>query len=224
MSFCFHFSEREFTMKKFGNMVCSVLLVSGLLAASPASAATVTVLNPSFENPDVGTIGVADDWVQTGGGVLNEAFTGGHTPGHFTAPDGVQVAWGNSGATASQILTETLTAGTTYQLTVAVGARDDTSGGSYDIQLLANGDVLGNVTGSLSIGDLFSDVTFSYMATGADTQLGQSLQIVLRTTGTQMLYDNVRLTSTVIPEPSAFALMTLGCLGATLVRRRRVLV
>ena len=51
-------------------------------------------------------------------------------------------------------------------------------------------------------------------------EVGNALHVQFQSVGVQALYDNVRVTETLIPEPSAFALFGLGGL-ALMARRRR---
>jgi len=206
MSFSFQFPKREYAMKKFSSIVCGALLASGLVVASPVSASPVDVLNASFEFADVTgfTSTVPDFWTVNGSGTgINDIDTGVFA-GAGPALDGEQVAFANNNRELSQVLTETLSAaaGTEYLLTVAVGLRSDLPTGNYDIQLFAGTTLLTNLTGSAGV--LFEDVSAPvYVSTGAEAEIGQPLRIVLASTATQTQYDNVRLTSTAIPEPSS---------------------
>ncbi len=217
-------------MKKYSFLFCGVLLASGFLVASPASASPVTVGNFGFEDPvlaDGAQNFSPADWVRVGSASainLLDATQG-------VAAEGSNVARANPGGSFSQVLVgEVLTVGTTYELIVGVGSRIDVANGAvYNIQLVVNGDVLaqtGNQT--LGVNSLFDDsdpISFEVEA----AQIGQDLQIVLLNpavvdggTG-QALFDNVRLesTTTVIPEPSSLALLSLGIFGIVGNSRRR---
>ena len=158
---------------------------------------TIAVQNASFELPDVSGFSCADPtgWDATGGACLqgiNDEDTG-----MFAAPDGEQVAYVNTGTSLSHTLTNTLSVGTQYDLTVAIGTRSDV-GGSYDVRLMAGGDILSSTNGALTAGTAFQDVTVSYTAPASHAQLGEPLVIYL-TGSTQPQYDHIRLTAQAAP-------------------------
>lgn len=74
-------------------------------------------------------------------------------------------------------------------------------------------------TGAQLTNNEFKDFTFSYTATGAETgNLRIAMWAENSAGGTHVAFDNVRLSLSVIPEPSAALLGGIGCL--LLLRRR----
>lgn len=141
-------------------------------------------------------------------------------------PDGLFVAYSIEG-TISQILSETLVADLLYTLSVDVGDRFDQSLPSFEIQLLAGGNVLASTastTGTLPNGGFdTAQLTFSALNTHPD--IGELLEIrLINTSGptvfTQVNFDNVRLTA--VPEPSVGSLLGVSLAGLAIWRRRSV--
>ena len=116
--------------------------------------------------------------------------------------------------------------GTTYTLTLDVGGAF-WDGQSATFRLYGStagiGTALGGAENTVTVGNLSTtgwelDQTVSFTATA--TEAGQTLGIaLLGASPTQATYDNVRLESSAIPEPSTTALLGLG--GLALILRRR---
>jgi hypothetical protein len=207
------------------------LFLSALLLASSAAPAlgdTILVANPSFEMTNPLTtgcgagcafnLGPIPDWTETG-------FQGSWQPSSafFTAgaPDGNIVAYSNGG-TISQILGASLLANTTYTLSVDVGHRLDGLVNNYAIALFAGGTLLNALPGSngvIPIGT-FADESLSYTSGGVNLPSG-NLMIVLASAGSQVDFDNVRLSAAPVPEPGTLALLATGLGLVFLVLRRR---
>ncbi|GCA80541.1 PEP-CTERM sorting domain-containing protein [Microcystis aeruginosa] len=182
-------------------------------------AASITILNPSFESPALNPGGfnqLINNWTLTNGSPQG-AFRPTIGPNlNFTqaVPNGSQTAYSNGG-TISQTLTATLQANTQYTLGAFVGQR---AGGQafpgYSIELWAGTTLLasnGSVTPAVGT---FAPVTVNYTS-GSSVPLGQSLQIrlVSLSTGTspQTNFDQITLNATPIPTPEPSAI--LGLLG-----------
>ena len=203
--------------------ILATAMAAAILAAPTAQAASVVVPNASFEDADISSqvVAVPTGWSRDGanGGMADRV----------QSTLGDQHIWANGsgagGPTTFYItLTEAITAGTTYTLTVDVFQTDNFTGSQASIWLFGSdagfGTALAETTGIAppQNGTLF-DQTVMFTAT-AGQATGQTIGIALgATTGTQVRFDNVRLDA--IPEPSSFALLGLGGLALVL-RRRRV--
>jgi len=143
-----------------------------------------------------------------------------------------------------QTLTETLQPNTTYSLDVAIGniaSGTALSGQFFDldgfpgyrVDLLAGGVLLAqdnnSLNGLIPEGEFF-DTNVSFTTGAVHPQFGQTLQIRLvnlnevdltfPNANLEVDFDNVRLTSVVVPEPSSLALVAIFT-TAVLGRRRR---
>jgi len=127
----------------------------------------------------------------------------------------------------SQTLTDTLQANTQYTLEVEVGNPGSpffAGFPGYKIQLLAGDTVIAEDNNTLNIaeGD-FSTSTIVYSTSSNDFNLGQPLQIRLLNTlennGLEVNFDDVRLSTTSIPESDlSLSLLVLG-MGFLVVKR-----
>ncbi len=202
---------------------CSVILLN-----PGASAAFLTIDNPSFEypaqNPGVAA-NTINGWTRTGSaGVWNPGSQYYNNIGH-PLPNGSQVGW-SSGGTATQTLVATLQPNTTYTLSIAVGGRNDISPGvgtSYAVQLLVAGSPVAWVTPVTPPILAWTTLTATYTSPSS-VLAGQHLVILISATQRQLDFDNVKLEATSVPEPSTYlaGLSALGMLGVFGWRTRKL--
>jgi hypothetical protein len=171
-----------------------VLLGSGGLRAEP-----VTIKNHSFEK-DVQKNGATTR--STSGWTARDAGTWNPSPGQPGCkkpdvfikgiPDGDQVAYLN-GHELSQKTAEKITEGHSYTLKVGVGARCNSLGVKYSVQLLAGKTQLVAKTGTnLKAG--WTEVTVTYDSLAGDPNAGKPLTVQFKNLGRgQINYDDVRL-------------------------------
>lgn len=236
-------------MSKMRTSGLGIRIAAGLLLAfslQTANAASLSVVNGSFEDPVVTAVPgfVASSagpfcypticssipgWSFAGLGGLFSPNAGVMPPAMV---DGAQVYFGDglgSGAgVATQMLSATYQAATTYQLTVAIGTRTDISFGDGRIALFAGGNPA-NVVATLDLSTIAAPSIGSFMdvsLTASALQLidagavGQSIGILIggTTAAGQSLFDNVRVTA--VPEPGVYMMMLAG-LGLLGLRRRQ---
>ena len=216
----------------FGTLFLGVLV----LTAGSAWAVPVTIQNPSFE-----AVVLANGAFTPS--IPSWSFSGGDT-GTFNptvaaypaeAPDGQNVAYVSQGSApgdivTQQILSELLTAGTTYTLEVQVGQRaDGLTFGSFDLQLVAGGVVLASNNTASPAAGTFQNVMVVHTPSAGDPQLGQALEIRLVASvagGQQINLDDVRLDAAPqVPTVPGVGLVilavALAALGAVFAARRR---
>lgn len=201
-------------MRRLATLTAAAAFALAFGFTGTAWAVDVTITNPSFEDdpligdgdfsrmaPLTGPGGVQGliGWTHTNTGTNdNRAGAFDPTASSFTSvPDGSQIAYSN-GPTLSQVLGETLAQWTKYTLSVDVGDRKEagTNIASYKVQLLAGGTVLAEDNNGLSPADdqfLTSTIMFSVFA--FDPELGNPLEIRLLSGGTQVNFDDVKLTA-----------------------------
>ncbi len=211
------------------------IVAAGLIVATAAPAAALTVVNASFETLPAGGLpngcgtGCAfstttvPGWTESSGAAFGQ-FRPGSASGNFAyfdyVPDGVTVAYLNGGSIA-QTLGATAIAGHTYVLTTDFGVRHDL-GNPGSIQLsVGSGNAF--AIGLVPVPGSWSTFTASYTATVADA--GGAITITLASPGGQGDFDNVTLNDTTVPEPASWALMIVGFgLVGGAVRRRSATV
>ncbi|MBT2746341.1 MULTISPECIES: sialate O-acetylesterase [unclassified Lysobacter] len=198
--------------------------LAAALAASPAPAAEVAVVNPSFEQDSFAgeftVTNAVSGWRALGEsgqrGLLApetpgiQTFYSGATPG--VDGNNIEFHWnGQSGI--EQVLTERLQANTRYTLTVASGTRNGGAGafGRYDIRLTTQtGKPVVSWSGAsrnLAAPGAFADTGRDFETGANPPGLGERLRIELRGSPLANTYvdlDNVRLTATpVAARPAA---------------------
>jgi len=203
-------------------------------------AASITILNPSFEDPIAPqqgmtgfyTLGVIDNWFNAPAsgrdqGVLNpsksQELTGSDIFYDKPVPDGDQVAYSNGG-TIAQTLVEVLRPNTRYTLSAYIGRRKVLAFPNNSIILLAGGTILASSDSVTPDPGTFLPVTVNYTSGSiGDPLIGQPLAIYLSSFDVQTNFDMITLDASPIPEPSAIlGLLGFGLLGivSTLKQKR----
>ena len=220
------------------------IAVTALLLASPAYAVTIPIPNSGFESPSFADGGfqwglypggsVIGGWT-TAGGVGFAAGIQNPTTTTFSgeAPGGENVAFLITYNTAwlIQTLTTTYVEGETYTLTALVGDGDVTHFFDYTIGLY----VAGSVKSTMTLSPIPADDSFALASATvvADASMdGQPIEVRMGSFSTKLVddpdnpgndravyFDNLQLTTTAIPTPSALVAMIPGLL--ILSRRRQ---
>lgn len=202
------------------HLAMNLALGLGLAAGTASAALPITIENPGFESPAIAVDGTFNP-TATGWSKVNFATEIGVfnvDTGDFTAeaPAGVNVGYVYGGvvdAGLAQVLTSTLQADATYNLTVKVGNSKSFAYDGYRVQLLAGGTVLSEDNNTLSpASDTFvtSTVTYVYNAGLHAGLVGQALEIRLLGiglsggSGGETEFDDVQLTVT-LGNPLAVA-------------------
>ncbi len=141
-------------------------------------------------------------------------------------PDGQNVAWINVSGTISQTLTTTYQPNISYELDVSVGRLVGFDSTGYQISLYAGAQLLATDNNSISLTPgAFSTATVATIVPANSPAVGQPIEIVLQAKGlgnsaAQVVFDNVQLKATAVPEPSTLALAALGFAGLVFASRR----
>ena len=226
----------------------STIFAALLLGAGLSQAATITVLNHSFEGGSTGSGGNISKppWVRSNGdGSSNtipiqqiSGLPAGRVDPNPDGSDSTHYTNNNTTDNIYQVLATTLQANTIYTLTVDVGDRTDltaqagairlgyvsaspTSTNDYGLNLLTATVINDTVpVNGAGASDGWETWQSTFTTGATPTGLGQQLRIELVSFGgVQTLWDNVRLDGTAIPEPSTALLGVFG--GLLLLRRRR---
>jgi hypothetical protein len=224
-----HFgSNRENLMK----MIMAFAIAAAAFAAVPATATSITVVNPSFEQTPVpyvplGCAGPTNACVYTANGIIPGWTTSGvsgifrpELPERYNAiPDGVTVAYTDGGASIEQNV-GLAEAGKIYTLKAFVGDRNDLVATQGSVKLIVGANTV-LATGITPLNGFWSEFTATYASQLAD--VGQSIIIRLESPGAaQGNFDHVTLSSAV-PEPTTWAMLILGFgMAGSALRRRRV--
>jgi hypothetical protein len=170
----------------------------------PVGPIPITIENAGFEDSvltDGNYNSSHPSWsgINGGGGTWNPDATGAVFYGYGgNAPEGQNVGYVGGDSGLAQVLTGTLTAETTYTLTVEVGNNDYYyySFAGYKVQLVAGGTILAEDDSSVAIAvDTFETSTVTFDSTGVDAGLlGQNLEIRLLANGSgEIDFDDVQL-------------------------------
>lgn len=197
--------------------VCALLVVSGI-----TSATTITILNPSFEDPYAVTYLYQQmtDWTVIGnGGVYGVAANVG------PIPDGRQcgmIIGGTTAAIIHQDLTATIQEGYMYTLSIYIGARTTVDAAGYDFYLydVDAGVVLAEeMDAFVPTRGSWTQRQVSYTANDP-SKYGHQLAIYVKTTLAtgQTVVDMVQLDA--VPEPATLGLLALGGVLCGLRRRK----
>ncbi len=193
-----------------------------VLFASVAFADSIPVSDPSFEtlpnsplSSPCGTgcsyqyeTGSFDGWTFTDGGLFQPGQ--GQTIYFNSIPDGSTVAFANGSGSISQMLSVTVQPDTTYTLEVDLGRRKDL-GFAGTAELLIGGQIFQASGVEPPSGD-WSTYTATFTCDSNCSQVGDSIEIMLLSSGLQGDFDNVRMFSSV-PEPATISMLMLGLIG-----------
>jgi len=174
--------------------------------ATPAKAqpTSIPVLNPQFNEDTLpcspggncNSYGITG-WI-TGPQTYVLKASASQFPG--TAASGLYIANIGTGTSTGSILQTvgaTVQANTTYILSVEVGARADVVFTGYDVKLMAGNVTLNSGHHATPVGGTFVTEAIDYQSGATPAQLGQPLQILIKSTGTgTTAISNVALTST----------------------------
>ena len=218
-------------MRIQGGVLGLIGIVAIVILGSPASSATIPVVNASFETLPAG--GLPLDSCGTGcfysidgipgwtNGDVSGQFQSGVQVGNLayfnSIPDGITVAYSNGGS-IFQTVAATAQAGVTYTLQVDMGFRKDVPDPG-SVALVVNGNTVFGTGAFLPGSGDWATYTAIYTATGADT--GGLITILLDTPGAQGDWDNVRLTSTPLPATLPLFATGLSLMGLLGWRRKR---
>ena len=191
---------------------------SALYLVSPSDAVPLSIVNAGFETPTLSdnqfSNNIMPGW--TGTDLRSDSFGVWNPPSDMfpaESPEGLNVGFLERGA-VFQTLPHLLVPNTAYLLTLSVGQNARTSDTFYVVELLAGATVLASV-GSPDPGPgEFVPISLSYTALASNIQLGQPLQIRIRTDdlaedGSEISFDGVRLDANPapVPQPATLALV-----------------
>jgi hypothetical protein len=198
-------------IKQLGILSVGVALAT--LGTGAAQAASVTVNNFSFETPSNPNFSpVITGWTVSSGNAGVQPFNA----TQFTSgvPDGSQAALiAFNGGSIRQDVAATYQAGTRYTLNLFAGITLPNS--TISLRRSDNNTVLSSFTfnqSSFSSRGVFLSFNTSYLAGIADQGAGIRISIDRPNNGgTQLVFDNVTLDATPVPEPSSLlGYITLG--------------
>jgi hypothetical protein len=200
-------------MNNFKKSLAAALGVSVVLAGQATFASLITIVNPSFESPSepntyssggAGNLTAITGWTISGPGSAGVWNLVGTYAGYIaTPPDGSQVGYINGLATVSQTLGVDLTPNTTYDLSIWVGGRTDNPflnpGSAYSISLLGGANILSSVNPIVPPTGGWTELSTTY-TTGPSVTPATPLGIAITSIGSQLDFDDVKVTA--VPEPT----------------------
>jgi len=229
-------------------LVCATAACLGAYSSTPAHAAVITINNYSFENATGywAESSPVSSWQHNGsnlttGGSYNisvgliGSITGGDGSNMLSVhadPGGTGTVTGTAWVGSNSL--GTYAANTVYSLTVAVATPQTYATTLSSIIALGTdgtnpGSALASKTtnfGSLS-NSAFQDITLTLDTSVITSAVGQNIVVLLEqnvTTGSyygkDVLYDNVRLNTAAVPEPTTWALLAFSLTSVVVFRRR----
>jgi hypothetical protein len=208
---------------------CLRIAVAIGATALSAFAASISVVNPSFEADPQSCAGCFTLNLATGWSATGQSSTFQPSAGSFASvPNGINVgAAGSANGSGDffQTLSAVLQANTAYALTVEVGQRLDFPFGGYVVELLAGSVVLASDSSLSPARGAFLLSTVVYNSGSSPAQLGQALAIHLTGKGPgQADFDSVALdavTGAGVPEPAS-PMLVFAAISLLAYRFRRV--
>jgi hypothetical protein len=229
------------------------VLVLVSVASVPAFATLLTIQNPGFETGNLTQVGngtfsqlISGSTIFAAGGTLanwtassttTNAAAGGFAPSaggnNWTSTwwSGNNIGYlqiSSAGTVSlSQTLTDSLQNNTVYNLSALIGRRAFTPSLNYSLELFAGSALLISASNLALASNSFGTDTATYSSGSSNPLAGQSLKIVLQSTGTnnvftEAFFDNITLnatgTVTSVPEPGT---LVLGAIGLSLLLWRR---
>jgi hypothetical protein len=209
------------------------LCVVVFFVASGFASVTNMVTNSSFETPShvgfpehctgpgcIFNRGPIPGWTEVGetAGQIQPG-TQFHNHALFNSvPDGITFGYSNGGR-IFQTVGPTVQEDEIYTLMVDIGHR-------HDAPFMGSADLLVGSTTVPAIGDVPSAgnwSTYTARFVGTTANEGETITIQLNASGIQGAFDDVRLTSEPVPEPSSLLLLASGGLGLAQVLRRKLM-
>lgn len=228
-------------MLKPGKNLALLLTLLWLALGGTSQAANIALVNPGFE--DLGGATPPDDGdgvqgVMPGWSILAGSSAGTHNPSAIQvtgeAHSGTYTAYANDPSyggplAVRQTTTATWQVNTIYTLTVYLARRTDlppegsfTGEAQFQLRDADEDDPVVQGTYVVNGNGLWNLYTLQFITPAeADWYTGHSIAVQFRTVnGTQLLYDDISLDATLVPEPATLGLLVAGGMGMLLRGKR----